>query len=323
MTKPAAPLSLVRRRPIRHFGFWILDFGLLLAVGLSIAGDAAAAVTSFADIRFWVGSGEKHAAIVLDWNGDSSSDAALAWGFRWSGAATGDDMLRAMIAADPRLYAKLGSNGPLGTAVRGLGYDANDDGEFALDDDTMFDADGIAPSGPSDGVASIDPEDLYGEGWFTAVWNYATANANPWTGGWTFSRVGPTGRALVDGAWDSWAFTPTFQSTAFAANAFASVAPADFNSDGQVDGADLLHWQQNIGAAANVTRSLGDATGDGQIDQADLAAWGAQFTAAAPVASPSAAAPSHSTPEPLSTTTCASAMFVLLPLVRHFTRRVS
>jgi hypothetical protein len=302
----------------RHFGLRIANCGFVAAVWLLFAGLAGAAITSLEDIQFWTGSGPHRAGFVLDWNGDSAADASLAWGFRWSGAATGEDMLRAAIIADPRLYAKLGKNGPLGVAVRGLGYDLNDDGQFALDDATLFDGDGVAASGPTDGAESLDSADLYREGWFTAVWSYATANANPWPGGaWAFSGVGATGRQLVDGAWDSWAFTPTFRQSAFAANASAAAQPADFDSDGDVDGADFLTWQRGVGLTDGVVRSLGDATGDGVVGDLDLAAWQSQFKSAAAT---SAAA---TVPEPISSTTCASAMFVLYLSARQRSRSAS
>jgi hypothetical protein len=291
--------------------------GVAMLLALAVAAPAPAAVTSLDDIRFWAGSGTQRAGFVLDWNGDATTDSALVWGFRWDGSASGETMLRAIVTADPRLYAKLGSNGGFGVAVRGLGHDRNDDGQFALDDGTVFDAAGIAASGPTDGSASVDPADDYREGWFTGVWNYATANANPWTGGsWTYSMAGATSRQLVDGGWDSWAFTPTFRTGAFAASPVAATSAADFDSDGRVDGGDFLAWQRSAGATSAL-RSAGDATGDGAVDAADLDAWRAQFTGLPPHV---VALATH-VPEPLSQTTCASAMFVLIPLTRRLRRR--
>jgi hypothetical protein len=291
----------------------------LAAMLLLLCGGARAhaAVASLDDVRFWVGSGANRAGVVLDWNGDSAADAALAWGFRWDGTATGEEMVRAVIAADPRLFAKLGANGALGLAVRGLGYDLNDDGAFALDDGTTFDEVGVFSSGPTDGATSIDPADRYREGWFTGVWSYATADANPWpTAAWTFSRIGATSRTLVDGAWDSWAFTPTFRQSAFGANAAPAVQPADFDSDGDVDGSDFLRWQRGLGLDVGVSRSLGDASGDGLIDGADLLSWQSQFGAAP-------TPPTIQAPEPVTSTTCASAMLAVYVFVRQLSRNDS
>jgi autotransporter-associated beta strand protein len=49
---------------------------------------------------------------------------------------------------------------------------------------------------------------------------------------------------------------------------------ADFNDDGNVDGADFLIWQRGLGAGG---LSQGDANGDNQVNGADLAIWKAQF----------------------------------------------
>jgi hypothetical protein len=265
-----------------------------------------AAVTSLDDIHFWVGSGSNRAGFVLDWNGDSTADGSLVWGYRWDGEANGEAMLRAVIAADPRLYAKLGEHVPYGVAVRGLGHDLNDDGEFAIDDATEFDADGVAQSGPTDGAMSLDATDRYREGWQIGVWNYGVANANPWpNGAWTYSPLGGTDRMLVDGAWDSWAFTATFRPTAFAMNPSPATQPADFDSDSDVDGADFLAWQRGVGLIEGVVRSAGDATGDGAIDGVDLLAWRSQFRGI------SSGGPVVAAPEPHSLITCASALFVV------------
>jgi hypothetical protein len=65
------------------------------------------------------------------------------------------------------------------------------------------------------------------------------------------------------------------------------VASADFDEDGDVDGADFLTWQRGLGAGS--THAEGDADGDGGVDAGDLAAWRYQFGsigAALPVSSP-------------------------------------
>jgi hypothetical protein len=52
---------------------------------------------------------------------------------------------------------------------------------------------------------------------------------------------------------------------------------ADFNNDNAVDGADLLLWQQGLGAAPPAAHAAGDANGDAAVDAADLAAWNQQY----------------------------------------------
>jgi hypothetical protein len=54
---------------------------------------------------------------------------------------------------------------------------------------------------------------------------------------------------------------------------------SDFDNDGDVDGADFLTWQANLGATgvAPGNKSTGDANGDGNVDAADLGIWQAHF----------------------------------------------
>ncbi len=57
----------------------------------------------------------------------------------------------------------------------------------------------------------------------------------------------------------------------------------DFDVDGDVDGADFLAWQQNVGATG-ATRNQGDADGNGTVDDQDLAGWQASYGFYAPTA---------------------------------------
>ncbi len=51
---------------------------------------------------------------------------------------------------------------------------------------------------------------------------------------------------------------------------------ADFDIDGDADGADFLIWQQNNGATG-VNRLSGDASGNGNVDAEDLGTWNAAY----------------------------------------------
>lgn len=64
---------------------------------------------------------------------------------------------------------------------------------------------------------------------------------------------------------------------------------ADFDDDGDVDGADFLRWQRGLGSGS--TNSTGDANGSGTVDADDLAIWRGQFR-------PPAAAAATAVPEP-------------------------
>jgi len=180
-----------------------------------LANVASADVISFSDIQYWVGTGSNQAAMVIDWNDGKD---AWAWGYRWDGAATGADMIEALVRTDPRLYSKLWDfGGGLGHALIGFGLDRDLDG-FAIDPATDFGPDGYLLDGrdetDSDGGMAIDPDDSYGEGWWEGYWSYwvpTTPGENPYDGGsWGYSGWGASSRQLTDGDWDGWSFLPGF-----------------------------------------------------------------------------------------------------------------
>jgi hypothetical protein len=53
--------------------------------------------------------------------------------------------------------------------------------------------------------------------------------------------------------------------------------PGDFNSDGDVDGADFVAWQTNFPKASLAVLSEGDADSDGDVDGADFVIWQTNF----------------------------------------------
>ncbi|RIK70861.1 MAG: hypothetical protein DCC67_20570 [Planctomycetota bacterium] len=55
---------------------------------------------------------------------------------------------------------------------------------------------------------------------------------------------------------------------------------ADFDSDADVDGADLLAWQRGFGVTGSATRAMGDANQDQAVNALDLDVWKQQFGAA-------------------------------------------
>lgn len=290
---------------------------LVVLLSLTNIGPIIAQPFTLDDIEFWVGTGSNRAAVVIDWVEDSAEPRALAWGYRWNGAATGRDMLTAIVAADTRLFAKFGGTPGDPVAVYGLGYDADDDGEFGTDDGTQFDAAGAAYSGPADLAMATDAGDYYAEGWFTAFWYYgveAPAGANPYDGGsWSDIAFGMANRVLADGAWDSWAFTPTFDFGAFAESPAAALppfSPGDFNFDGHVDGADYSVWRSAFGS----TSTAADANGDGIVDAADYVIWRKHADASA-----AAAVNAVSTPEP--GTVWLSLLPLLTPVLFSFRNR--
>jgi hypothetical protein len=52
---------------------------------------------------------------------------------------------------------------------------------------------------------------------------------------------------------------------------------ADFDADGDVDGADFLAWQRGLGQTTGAVLGQGDANGDMAVNASDLAIWRTQF----------------------------------------------
>ena len=89
----------------------------------------------FDSIQYWVGQGDKEAALVVKFNDESNK--SLVWGYRWSGTATGEDMFRAIAQSDSRLILFTQQTNYNGT-VCGIGY--YPDGNVLSD--VTFDLDG-------------------------------------------------------------------------------------------------------------------------------------------------------------------------------------
>ncbi|MEM8946825.1 MAG: hypothetical protein AAGD11_16745 [Planctomycetota bacterium] len=81
---------------------------------------------------------------------------------------------------------------------------------------------------------------------------------------------------------------------------------ADFDQDGDVDGADFLVWQRGVGTGTSLAD--GDANGDGQVDGSDLAVWQSQYANTALMAQQAVAA----VPEPTTTALMVSALSLVL-----------
>lgn len=296
--------------------------GLLFALFVLICTQSAAAESfKFDDVDFWIGEGPNRAAMVMDWVQDSTEPPALVWGYRWDGAATGADMLEAIVANDDRLFAKLGGSTGNVVALYGLGYDTNDDGDgdgvFSVleeggSETEINDPSGILFTGPSDLATATDPDDLYAEGWYTGFWHYGIASSSPYDGGsWSDPPTGMASRMLADGVWDGWVFSPTFDFTAFAENpeaAVPSVLPGDYNRDDSVDEDDYILWRNTFGST-----ELLDADGndDGIVDAADYVVWRDHFGATKNVA----ASQASQVPEPAGAALAVWALFIIRLLI--------
>ena len=252
---------------------------------------------------------------------DAAARARL--GFSLGRKRNGRDMLLAIVAADTRLFAKLGNTSANPVRLYGLGYDSDNDGEFGAcrgDECTEFDEDGVAYSGEIFVAATAsDTGDLYREGWATGTgfWHYgvpATPGTNPYDGGaWSDSGIGMATRQLADGDWDSWAFqlstTPPFNS--YAENPIAAAspfAPGDFNRDTAVDELDYALWKIKFGSTSDPDV---DGNGNGVVDAADYTIWRNYFDLGNVAAARGVGVPEPGVPEP-STLVIAVSCCVLL-----------
>lgn len=227
---------------------------ILSCLAFLTASAAEAATLSFEDIRLWAGSGTNRAAMVVHWAApevrnntqvpNPVADKSIAWGFRWNGTASGEDMFNAILAADPRLFVAASGTTAYGKAVFGIGYDLNNNRVLGLRDGMSILAalslanapsaftNGLATMsyGDTDAFQSLDPADLYWGGGYGPSWemwhesggNGGFTNAPergsspywtpddpdmPWTGNhgqWHLSEVGMSGIVLKDGSWMGW-----------------------------------------------------------------------------------------------------------------------
>ncbi|MFM8365495.1 MAG: PEP-CTERM sorting domain-containing protein [Verrucomicrobiota bacterium] len=170
-------------------------------------------VGSFEDINYWVGEGPNRAAMVIQWN-DGINPGALAWGYRWSGNATGLDMINA-IAGNTTITDSF--NDPLGSLTGADSRLAVGVVRYSFGD-TIY---SIVYSGSNPARTRAD--------WKSGYWEYLIFGGNfeytNWgdtepslynTPGsplysnvnWFSSPIGMGDRELVDGSWDALSFAP-------------------------------------------------------------------------------------------------------------------
>jgi hypothetical protein len=89
--------------------------------------------------------------------------------------------------------------------------------------------------------------------------------------GYSINRMSAAAFGNSGGNWLATAPSP-------GAVAFIASPSADFDSDGDVDGADFLTWQRGLGAPPiSSTRANGNADGDQDVDAFDLTVWRSRF----------------------------------------------
>jgi hypothetical protein len=182
---------------------------LLLAGAFVFAAQAStqAAVFTFSDIRYWVGTGTNESALVIAWN-DGITPDSLVFGYKWDALPSG---------GDPTLYEMMAS---LQSADSYLEFTANpeyDDpgtGDYALYSAFYNLTGGAGPvvgspydlGGTENGYAPAG--DHYREGWFTGFWGELLGNGNPFDGGsWEASDEGIAIDTLGDDSWFGLSFS--------------------------------------------------------------------------------------------------------------------
>lgn len=180
-------------------------------------------------IQSWAGEGSNRAALVIQWN-DEREQNALVFGYRWDGVATGADMIKAVIEANPRLYGLIqytNISSPTdpsgGYTINGFGWDVDDDGDIAIVDEGNNNAryesenglfihprgynpqTGSSPDYDYDNWKNVDTDDFWGAGWYLSYWSYYTKDSQE--ASFSYSGLGASGRVLQDGSWDAWNFS--------------------------------------------------------------------------------------------------------------------
>ena len=162
----------------------------------------------FNSIQCWIGTGKNRAALVVKWDDEKGNNTNLVWGYKWSGKATGVDMLKAIAAADPRFYMLVNDGTQYGTAVGGLGFDINGNGNIKLfkGNSSFSLTDGVynCEDYTFDKFTSNDAADHWRAGWYDGYWSYWTTNSLNQAYG--YSSVGATSRELTSGCVDGWSY---------------------------------------------------------------------------------------------------------------------
>ena len=220
-------------------------------------------VANFENINYWVGTGPNRAALVIQWN-DDINPGSLAWGYRWSGNATGLDMLNAI--AGNTTITDPGQN-PIGSLSGADSHLAVGVVRYSFGDSIFS----IDYSGTNPARTRADWENgywqylIFGGSFEYTNWGdpgpslYDTPGSSLYANvSWFSSPIGMGDRALVDGSWDALSFAPDFLPVEVMQPVSAPRPAADSDHDGLPDS-----WEnQHFGSLAENASadSDGDAT---------------------------------------------------------------
>lgn len=173
--------------------------GIIVGFFVGIGAAQAAVVMDVSDVLFVAGEGANRATLIIDFN-DGNGTESFAWGYRWDGVASGEDMLTTIALADPNLTIDSAS------FVGSVSYfDGATLHSAASDFATNFESWGYYLSG---GFAGDDQPFVAG-GIPLAVSGGGSALPSSWTispTGASLVSFGDSGRILEDGSWDAWSF---------------------------------------------------------------------------------------------------------------------
>lgn len=184
------------------------------AVAARIQKDAATTTgIDFDKIERWTGTGDCRAALAIKWSSDQNDGKTLVWGYRWNSGdtKTGEDLLRAVVKADPALYA-MATNSAWGLYLGGFGYDGDGDRYVTLTTmtDEIYPRNGVFDIPSSEFPTSASTKWGDGDAWntgeadYSTYWSYYVADnaAEPLA----YAQTGATGRTLTDGCVDAYVF---------------------------------------------------------------------------------------------------------------------
>jgi hypothetical protein len=172
---------MFRRTKLKDQSMKKFRFALALASLFFVSKSPA---VSLNDIQFWIGSGTNRAALVVEWSTPESqpgstvpapiADKTLVWGYRFNGTVTAADMFKAIVAADPRLYA-VGQVYPVyGLSITAIGFHLGGGGDLGITDGsvTNYFPNGLLTNATVyiDAAAPLNPGDLYWGGWNGPNW---------------------------------------------------------------------------------------------------------------------------------------------------------
>ena len=160
--------------------------GLLMTAGLwaqtgnndlhrhTFNGGAKTISFSASDIQFWTGTGSNQAVVIVGWDDNSGgTNFALAWGVRWTGTATAQNMLDTIAAYDSRFSYSIS-----GSFVTSVSYN---DGTLVSGSDNSYWCYNVnntmAAAYPSQTMANGDVMEISSGCYF--LLNSATAATNP------------------------------------------------------------------------------------------------------------------------------------------------